>query len=173
MSQDYCTEGDRCVCGGDTDAVRATCRNWRAAPQESGSPSLPRHDGYTAELSTFAVFDDEGLLEPKKPYSWETLARVAIDLANARLCAAQPPQAAPKAEAPAAPAKAGEAAAVALADADSAFVNLTYKLPSGDFDAELLADALNRLRAALAAPAAAPSAPSAQPVAVPDDGSAP
>lgn len=24
----YCTEGDRCVCGGDTPAVRAGCANW-------------------------------------------------------------------------------------------------------------------------------------------------
>lgn len=23
-----CIEGDRCVCGGDTPAVRATCGNW-------------------------------------------------------------------------------------------------------------------------------------------------
>lgn len=63
--------------------------------------------------------------------------------------AAPPPQAAPKA---------GESATVALEDAASAFVNLSCKLPSGDFDAELMADALNRLRAALAALAAAPSA---------------
>lgn len=25
----YCTEGDRCVCGGDTAEVRAGCRNWK------------------------------------------------------------------------------------------------------------------------------------------------
>lgn len=24
----YCTEGDRCVCGGDTPGVRAGCANW-------------------------------------------------------------------------------------------------------------------------------------------------
>lgn len=48
----------------------------------------PQHDGYIADLSKFAAFDGDGLLEPKRPYSWETLARVAIDLANARLCAA-------------------------------------------------------------------------------------
>lgn len=32
----YCTEGDRCVCGGDTPAVRAGCANWVAAPAVKG-----------------------------------------------------------------------------------------------------------------------------------------
>ena len=27
----YCTEGDRCVCGGDTPAVRSGCANWVTA----------------------------------------------------------------------------------------------------------------------------------------------
>lgn len=34
-------------------------------------------------LEHFAVFDAEGLLEPKQPFTWETLARVAVDLWSA------------------------------------------------------------------------------------------
>lgn len=26
----YCAEGDNCVCGGDTPAVRACCENWKS-----------------------------------------------------------------------------------------------------------------------------------------------
>ena len=40
---------------------------------------------YRSSLERYAVFDDEGLLKPRNPFSWETLARVAIDLGNAAL----------------------------------------------------------------------------------------
>jgi hypothetical protein len=40
-----------------------------------------------SDLTRYAIFDAEGLLKPREPFSWETLARVAVDLANARLMA--------------------------------------------------------------------------------------
>ena len=48
---------------------------------------------YRKQLEVFALFDEEGLLEPRRPYSWETLARVAVDLANAALATLQQPTA--------------------------------------------------------------------------------
>lgn len=37
----YCTEGDRCVCGGDTPGVRAGCANWVKPNAElSGSEAV-------------------------------------------------------------------------------------------------------------------------------------
>lgn len=34
----YCTEGDRCVCGGDTPGVRAGCANWVTPNVERNRP---------------------------------------------------------------------------------------------------------------------------------------
>jgi len=42
---------------------------------------------YRRLLEPYAVFDAEGLLGPQKPFSWETVARVAVDFANAALAA--------------------------------------------------------------------------------------
>ena len=38
----YCTEGDRCVCGGDTPAVRAGCANWVTANAGDNQPASSR-----------------------------------------------------------------------------------------------------------------------------------
>lgn len=39
-SDGRCSEGDRCVCGGDTPGVRAGCSNW-IAPNSSDRPNRP------------------------------------------------------------------------------------------------------------------------------------
>ena len=39
----YCTDGDKCVCGGDTPAVRAGCANW--VTPNAGGNATERSEG--------------------------------------------------------------------------------------------------------------------------------
>jgi hypothetical protein len=62
------------------------------ALRELCNPSAAQADAqpvaqYRRLLEPYAVFDAEGLLGPQKPFSWETVARVAVDFANAALAA--------------------------------------------------------------------------------------
>lgn len=40
----YCTEGERCVCGGDLPAIRATCQNFRRATWPSVDMQQENHE---------------------------------------------------------------------------------------------------------------------------------
>lgn len=57
MSDGHCTEGARCVCGGDLPSVRAGCHYWRAsAPQQAQEKSLPPQ-GATSDDWRMAAFN--------------------------------------------------------------------------------------------------------------------
>lgn len=47
----------------------------------------PAPAAYLALIEKYALSDAEGVVKPRPPFSWETLARVAIDLAVATLAA--------------------------------------------------------------------------------------
>ncbi len=50
----YCSQGDLCNCGGDTPAVRAGCRNWRAAP--AGQAAAPEPLPYATPMELWQAF---------------------------------------------------------------------------------------------------------------------
>lgn len=96
MSDGHCTEGVRCVCGGDLPSVRAGCHYWRAsAPKQAQETSLPPQ-GAASLLPASGTKEGEALIDSALsardyPANPRAAARAAWEAARFLLAASPAP----------------------------------------------------------------------------------